>query len=64
MSQLAVDYHAVLSALKGCYERLLAWLGSTAPQLEAQGNLPRLLARQPTVDSLEWLAPATPTPAG
>ena len=52
------------NVLKGCYERLRTWLSSTAPQLEAQGNFLRLLARQATVDPLEWLAPVTPTPPG
>ncbi len=39
-------------ALKGCSERLRTWLAATAPQLEAQGNLLRLLARQTTADPL------------
>jgi Transposase DDE domain group 1 len=50
--------------LKGCYERLRAWLAATAPQLESQGNFLRLLARQTTDDPLEWLAQPAPTPTG
>ena len=49
--------------LKGCYQRLRTWLAATAPQLEAQGNFLRLLARQTTDDPLEWLAQPTPTPS-
>ena len=50
--------------LKGCYERLRTWLAATAPQLEAQGNFLRLLARQTTVDPFEWLAQSAPNPTG
>jgi len=50
--------------LKGCYERLRTWLAATAPQLEAQGNFLRLLARQTTDDPLAWLAQPAPTPTG
>ena len=34
--------------LKACYERLRTWLASTAPQLEAAGEVLRRLARQTT----------------
>jgi hypothetical protein len=50
--------------LKACYERLRTWLRTTAPQLEAQGEFLRRLARQTTDDPLEWLAQPTPTPSG
>jgi len=50
--------------LKGCYQRLKTWLATTAPQLEAQGNFLRLLARQSTDDPLEWLAQPAPTSSG
>lgn len=50
--------------LKGCYERLRTWLATTAPQLEAQGNFLRQLARQTTDDPLEWLAQPQPTLSG
>ena len=49
------------AVLKGCYERLRTWLESTAPQLEAQGDFLRRLARQTTMDSLAWFGP---TPDG
>jgi hypothetical protein len=42
-------------ALKGCYQRLQSWLASTAPQLEAQGDFLRQLARNLTQDPLTWL---------
>ena len=50
--------------LKGCYERLRTWLAATAPQLETQGNLLRLLARQTTDDPLAWLDHLAPTSTG
>lgn len=50
--------------LKGCYERLRTWLGTTAPQLESQGNFLRLLARQTTMDPLEWINQASPGGSG
>ncbi len=36
------------AVLKACYERLRTWLVSTAPQLEAAGQILRRLARQTT----------------
>ena len=48
--------------LKGCYERLRTRLAATAPQLEAQVNFLRLLARQTTDDPLAWLAQPAPNP--
>jgi hypothetical protein len=38
-------------------------VGATAPQLESQGNFPRLLSRQTTDDLLQWLAQPAPNPA-
>jgi hypothetical protein len=52
------------TVLKSCYERLRTWLAATAPQLEAQGDFLRRLARQTTNDPLEWLAQPAPTPSG
>ena len=52
------------NVLKACYERLRTWLAATAPQLEAQGNFLRQLARQTTDDPLEWLAQPPPNPSG
>lgn len=46
--------------LKACYERLRTWLGTTAPQLEAQGDFLRLLSRQHTEGALEWLSQTSP----
>jgi Transposase DDE domain group 1 len=41
--------------LKACYERLRTWLSSTAPQLEAAGEVLRRLARQTTENTDETL---------
>ena len=46
--------------LKACYERLRTWLATTAPQLEAQGDFLRQLARHLTTDPLEWLEQPPP----
>ena len=61
MLQLAVKAEW-WQVLKGCYERLRTWLEVTAPQLEAQGNFLRLLARQTTDDPRECFAQPPPTP--
>jgi Transposase DDE domain group 1 len=48
------------AVLKACYERLRTWLATTAPQLEAAGQLLRRLARQTTENPDETLRqPAT-----
>jgi len=42
--------------LKACYERLCAWLRTTAPQLEKQRDFLRLLTHATPVDPVEWFA--------
>lgn len=44
------------ATLKACYERLCAWLTTTAPQLEKQQNFLRLLAYETPVNPGEWFA--------
>jgi len=49
------------NTLKACYERLRTWLVSTAPQLEATGQLLRRLARQTTENPDEPLLQPAPS---
>jgi hypothetical protein len=49
------------SVLKACYERLRTWLATTAPQLEAAGELLRRLARQTTENPDAPLLQPAPT---
>lgn len=42
----------------------LAWLATTAPQLEEHGDFLRRLSRQTTADPMEWLGQPAPSPSG
>jgi len=49
------------AVLKACYERLRTWLATTAPQLEAAGQLLRRLARQSTENTDNPLSHPAPS---